>query len=104
MVWVIVIVEDSTVTVRCRTAIIKSAVPLLYFVSKCNVGFSLMFSIYIYILSYKYKIISYFLTNGQVPTHVVENSYLKTKSLQVLYNETNYSFCVLYNTFLKCTS
>ena len=38
--------------------VLLQAVPLLYFVSKCNVGYSLMF-IYIHILSY-YKLFLYF--------------------------------------------
>ena len=43
------IAEDSTVTVKCRTTI-KSAVPLLEFVLKCNVGLSPVF-ICIHIIS-----------------------------------------------------
>jgi hypothetical protein len=38
----LLIVEDPTVTVKCGTAI-KALYPLLEFVSKCNVGYYLMF-------------------------------------------------------------
>jgi hypothetical protein len=52
------------------------AVPLLYFVSKCNVGYSLMF-IYIHIISY-YKLFLYFTLCLSVMLDTLSCSYTST--------------------------
>ena len=55
------------------------AVPLLYFMSKCNVGYSLMF-IYIHILSY-YKLFLYFTLCLSVMLDTLSCSYTSTSFL-----------------------
>ena len=57
-------------------SVLLQAVPLLYFVSKCNVGYSLMF-IYIHIISY-YKLFLYYTLCLSVMLDTLSCSYTST--------------------------